>query len=109
MSNSDSGKPFLPPSHTVAITHGSPRPKKTFTELDPVTLPTAESACFSAAAAAILANVSGREVPRATKVMAVTDGKIPNTHPNKFANSPTIKVTNPINPSERKKQGNPPP
>jgi len=26
------------------ITHGSPRPKKTLTQLDPVTLPTAESA-----------------------------------------------------------------
>jgi len=36
------------PDHTEAITHGRPRPKKTLTELDPVTFPTAESAYFSA-------------------------------------------------------------
>lgn len=30
--------------HVAAITHGSPRPKNTFTEFDPVTFPTAESA-----------------------------------------------------------------
>ena len=32
--------------HVAAITHGSPRPKNTFTEFEPVTLPTAESAYF---------------------------------------------------------------
>ena len=73
----------------LAITHGRPRPKKTLTEFDPVTFPTAESAYFSAAAAAILAKVSGSEVPRATNVMAVTDGNIPRTHPKRLANSPT--------------------
>ena len=52
------------------IIHGIPRP--TNTELLPVTFPIALSAVFSFTAAALLANVSGREVPRATKVMAVT-------------------------------------
>lgn len=52
------------------MSHGSPSPKKTLTELDPVTLPMALSACFSPTAAAFEAKVSGREVPRATKVMA---------------------------------------
>ncbi len=53
------------------MTHGSPSPRKTLTELDPVTFPIALSAFFSFAAAALLAKVSGREVPRATKVIAV--------------------------------------
>ena len=43
----------------------------TFTELLPVTLLIALSAVFSLAAAALLAKVSGSEVPKATKVMAV--------------------------------------
>jgi len=43
----------------------------TFTELLPVTLPIALSAVFSLAAAALLAKVSGSEVPKATKVTAV--------------------------------------
>ena len=46
---------------------------KTLTELDPVTLPIAESAYYDCLAAVILAKVSGNEVPIATKVMAVTD------------------------------------
>ena len=61
----------------TAIAHGSPRPKNTFTLLDPVTLPMAESADRPAysevLAAVILAKVSGNEVPRATRVMAVID------------------------------------
>lgn len=56
------------------ITQGSPRPKNTFTELEPVTLPTAESAYWDDLAAVILAKVSGREVPTATIVMAVICG-----------------------------------
>ena len=56
----------------AAMTHGSPRPRKTLTEFDPVTFPMALSACFSPTAAAREANVSGRDVPRATNVMAVT-------------------------------------
>ena len=54
----------------AAMSHGSPSPKNTLTEFDPVTLPMALSACFSPTAAALLANVSGSEVPKATKVIA---------------------------------------
>ena len=54
----------------AAMSHGNPRPKKTFTEFEPVTLPTALSACFSITAAVFEAKVSGRDVPRATKVIA---------------------------------------
>ena len=52
------------------MTHGSPRPRNTLTELEPVTLPMALSAFFSLAAAALLAKVSGSDVPKATNVMA---------------------------------------
>ena len=56
----------------AAIIQGIPRPINTFTELLPVTFPIELSAVFSEVAAILLAKVSGREVPRATKVMAVT-------------------------------------
>lgn len=92
----------------AAITQGRPKPRKTLTELDPVTFPTALSANFSAYAAAIDANVSGRDVPRATKVIAVIDGLIPRTHPKMEANSPTTAVTIPITPSAQPKQAHPP-
>ena len=92
----------------AAITHGSPKPRNTFTELDPVTFPTALSANFSYLAAAIEANVSGKEVPRATKVMAVIDGLIPRTHPKMLANSPTTAVTIPMTPRAQPKQAQPP-
>jgi hypothetical protein len=52
----------------VATTHGKPKPKKTFTELLPVTLPIALSADFSFIAANLLANVSGKLVPSATNL-----------------------------------------
>ena len=55
-----------------AMIQGIPRPMNTFTELLPVTFPIALSAVFSLTAAALLANVSGRDVPKATNVMAVT-------------------------------------
>ena len=55
----------------AAMIHGIPRPIKTLTELLPVTFPMELSAVFSEVAAILLAKVSGREVPRATKVMAV--------------------------------------
>lgn len=32
--------------HVEAITHGRPSPRKTFTEFEPVTFPTAESAYY---------------------------------------------------------------
>jgi len=78
------------------------------TELDPVTFPTALSAYFSALAAAIDANVSGKEVPSATKVIAVIDGLIPSTHPKRVAISETRAVTIPITPRAQQKQAHPP-
>lgn len=45
------------------------------------------------------------EVPIATKVMAVTPGNIPKTHPISPASSPAKNVVNPIIMSEPKKQG----
>jgi len=76
--------------------------------LEPVTFPIAESAYFSCYAAAIEANVSGSEVPNATKVMAVIDGLIPKTHPKRLANSPTTAVTIPTKAKEVAKQAHPP-
>ena len=93
----------------AAITHGSPRPRKTLTEFEPVTLPTAESAYCDYCAATILAKVSGSEVPMATNVMAVTDGSKPATHPRTVATSPTTAVTIPINDKAMRKAGIPPP
>ena len=95
-------------SYKVPITHGRPSPRKTLTEFEPVTFPTAESAYFSAYAATIDAKVSGNEVPRATNVMAVTDGLTFRTQPNKLANSPTTAVTTPMKNNETKKQPQPP-
>lgn len=80
----------------MAIAHGSPSPKKTLTEFDPVTLPIAESAYGEFLAAVIDARVSGREVPKATKVIAVTDSLIPSTQPRIVAISPITKVTIPM-------------
>lgn len=98
----------LPYSHMEAMTHGRPSPRNTLTEFEPVTFPTAESAYFSAWAAAIDAKVSGRDVPRATKVIAVTAGSIPRTHPKRLANSPTTAVTIPMKPRAIQKQAHPP-
>ena len=80
----------------VAITHGMPRPRNTLTEFEPVTFPMAASAYSEPLAAVILAMVSGKEVPMATTVMAVTDCFSPTTHPNRLANSPTMAVIIPI-------------
>lgn len=78
------------------MTHGSPSPKKTLTQFDPVTLLIAASAYSEVWAAVLEAKVSGREVPRATKVIAVTDGLSPITHPKMVATSPTNKVIRPM-------------
>ena len=62
-------------AHTIAESvHGNPRPKKTFTLFDPVTLPIELSAVLSPMAACFDAKRSGNDVPRATKVMAVMAG-----------------------------------
>jgi hypothetical protein len=91
------------------MTHGSPRPTKTFTELEPVTLPIAESANSEFCAAVILANVSGRDVPIATRVIAVTEDLSPTVHPRTVATSATIAVMPPMNARATKKAGHPPP
>lgn len=80
----------------VASNHGRPSPRKTFTQFDPVTFPIAASANSEELAAVTEAKVSGREVPKATKVIAVTDYFSPAMHPNMFANSATTAVTIPI-------------
>mmetsp|Transcript_76755 Transcript_76755/g.159687 ORF Transcript_76755/g.159687 Transcript_76755/m.159687 type:complete len:218 (-) Transcript_76755:1368-2021(-) len=80
-----------------AIIQGRPRPKKTLTELLPVTFPMAASAVGSSTAATFEAKVSGREVPRATTVMAVMESGRPMQQPIKDAKSPMTAVTTPIN------------
>ena len=99
---------FFTCSYIEPTIHGNPRPKNTFTELDPVTLPTAASAVSLCLAACIEANVSGKDVPKATKVIAVTYGLSPVTHPNSDANSATIAVIIPMNTSETMKASHPP-
>lgn len=78
------------------------------TELDPVTFPIALSAYLSALAAAIEAKVSGREVPKATNVIAVIEGLMPRMQPKRLANSPTTAVTTPMTHRAEKKQAHPP-
>lgn len=90
------------------MSHGKPRPTNTLTELEPVTFPMAESANSEFLAAVILANVSGREVPMATSVIAVTDSFKPMTHPRTAAHSPTIIVIRPINIKATTNAGMPP-
>lgn len=85
------------------MAHGSPRPRNTFTEFEPVTFPIAESAYSDYLAAVIEAKVSGSDVPRATMVIAVTDCSIPRTHPRTLAISPTTPVTIPIIARDTKK------
>lgn len=58
--------------------------------------PIAESAYSDYLAAAIEAKVSGKDVPSATRVIAVIESSIPSTHPRIVANSPTIAVTSPM-------------
>jgi len=77
------------------------------TELEPVMFPIAESAYLEPRAAVILAKVSGREVPRATKVIAVTGGLMYMAHPSRLANSPTTRVTTPIRARDTKKAAHP--
>ena len=90
------------------MSHGSPSPRNTLTELEPVTLPIALSALSLFCAAYMEAKVSGREVPRATNVIAVTSGSRPITHPKRVANSATTAVMKPIKQSETKKASQPP-
>ena len=65
--------------------------------------PMAASAYGSPVAAAMLANVSGRLVPRATKVMAVTESSNPTEQPKRDARSPMTAVVRPTYASDQKK------
>ena len=76
-----------------AINQGRPKPRNTFTELLPVTLPTDASAYFSFNAAVLLANVSGKLVPKATNVMATIPGSNPIRQPKMDARSLMRAVT----------------
>lgn len=87
------------------MTQGNPSPRKTLTELDPVTLPMAASAFSSCEAAVMDANVSGREVPRATKVIAVRMSLTPREHPKTLAMSPTNIVRIPMADRDVTKRG----
>ena len=93
---------------SAAIVHGIPRPRNTLTPLLPVTLPIELSACSSCLAACILANKSGKLVPSATNVMAVTVGFRPIKHPKMDAKSPTMAVRIPIIVKDTKKASQPP-
>jgi hypothetical protein len=74
-----------------------------------VTLPTAESAYSDPCAAVTDANVSGTDVPKATKVIAVIAGGILRTQPRSSATSPTMAVIPPTKPRAMKNAGHPPP
>ena len=68
----------------------------------------AESASGDERAAVILANVSGSDVPRATRVIPVTDGFRFITHPKTVATSPTTVVIAPIKAKATTKEAHPP-
>merc|ERR1712228_175129 len=80
----------------VAIIQGRPSPRKTLTELDPVTFVIAASASGEKTTANLEANVSGSDVPRATRVKATAKSGSPTMQPHIEASSPTIIVANPI-------------
>lgn len=67
--------------YIAPINHASPTPRKTLTALLPVIFPMAGSAVGSSSAAILLANVSGIDVPAATKLSAVTVSARPIVHP----------------------------
>jgi len=85
-----------------------PIPRKTLTALLPVTLPIDESAYWSLMAATLLANVSGRLVPRATNEIAVTASFRPIVQPKLDARSPMKAVSTPIPDIDTVKQAQPP-
>ena len=79
------------------------------TALLPLMLPMELSAVTSLMAAALLANVSGMLVPRATKVMAVMVFSRSIRQPNMVARSPMIAVMKPMKARAKKKVSQPPP
>ena len=91
-----------------ANNHGIPRPRKTLTELLPVTFPIELSAVFSCTAACLEANRSGSEVPSATNKMAFTLALRPIRQPKMEARSATTAVRSPIIISAAQKATQPP-
>ena len=73
-----------------------------------MTFPIELSAVFSWHAACLEAKRSGTEVPRATKVMAVTLSLSPTRQPKMEARSPTIAVRTVISASAEMKASQPP-
>ena len=71
-------------------------------------LPIAASAYSEVLAAVMDANVSGREVPRATRVIAVMESSMDRMQPKRVANSPTIPVQRPMKARATTKAGFPP-
>ena len=92
----------------VAMIQGIPIPRKTLTEFDPVTFPMAESAYYELLAACILAKVSGRDVPMATRVIPVTAGLRLMTQPKTVATSPTRVVIIPMIARATRNEAHPP-
>mmetsp|Transcript_55927 Transcript_55927/g.173401 ORF Transcript_55927/g.173401 Transcript_55927/m.173401 type:complete len:233 (-) Transcript_55927:384-1082(-) len=90
------------------MVQGRPRPRKTFTELLPVTFPMELSAVGSCCAASFDATVSGRLVPSATSVIAVMSSPMPMQQPRSVASSLTRAVTQPIISRAPTKQSHPP-
>mmetsp|Transcript_86633 Transcript_86633/g.279763 ORF Transcript_86633/g.279763 Transcript_86633/m.279763 type:complete len:247 (+) Transcript_86633:507-1247(+) len=91
-----------------AMDQGTPRPKKTFTELLPVTLTTEASAWASSWADLSEANKSGMDVPMATKVKAVTMSGRLTTQPNNSARSEMPAVMAAMPTKDTKKANHPP-
>lgn len=91
----------------AANVHAIPMPKNTFTALLPVTFPIEESAYLSFCAAILLANVSGTDVPNATKEIAVTESLRPIVHPKCDARSLINAVKTPITKMDTKKHAQP--
>merc|ERR1740138_589979 len=91
----------------AAMVQGRPRPRKTFTELLPVTFPMLLSANGSWIAAVFDAKVSGREVPRATKVIAQSSALKDMAQPRRLARSLMKAVQMPIMTSAQKKVATP--
>ena len=97
----------LAAQYAAPMSQGSPSPRKTLTELEPVTLPIDESADLSPRAACIEAKVSGSDVPSATKVMAVIVSGRNIWHPICVAKSEMRITWKPIHTSAATKHGQP--
>mmetsp|Transcript_19463 Transcript_19463/g.46025 ORF Transcript_19463/g.46025 Transcript_19463/m.46025 type:complete len:207 (+) Transcript_19463:1131-1751(+) len=92
----------------AAMDQGRPMPRKTFTELLPVTFTMDASAYRLDIAALLDAKRSGMDVPNATTVMAVMLSSRPVMHPKSSAKSQMAQVKRPIAPMDITKHSHPP-